>query len=114
MMQLGVLTAIADAAPPRFVHIVIDNRVYGVSGAQPVPAERSIDWEACALATGYAAATTCESVDQLTGALRGGARGPRMVVARCEPARPDFPPGVFAGDASEEGARLRDGLTYRQ
>jgi DNA-binding MarR family transcriptional regulator len=28
MMQLGVLAAVADAAPPRFVHIVIDNRIY--------------------------------------------------------------------------------------
>jgi thiamine pyrophosphate-dependent acetolactate synthase large subunit-like protein len=108
LMQLGVLAAVADAAPARFVHILIDNGVYGVSGAQPLPGRR--DWPKLASGAGYRAVTTCETAAELRHALAQGEPGPRMVVARCAPERPDYPAGAFAFDASGEGARLRRAL----
>jgi hypothetical protein len=110
MMQLGLLGAIADARPERFCHIVLDNRIYAVSGAQPVPASETFDWVAIALAAGYPRAEACETPSQLQRALHSPAPGPRMIVARCEPTRPDYPPGSFAVDAAREGMRVRDAL----
>jgi thiamine pyrophosphate-dependent acetolactate synthase large subunit-like protein len=110
MMQLGLLGAIADAKPERFCHIVLDNRIYAVSGAQPVPASETFDWVAVALAAGYQHAEACDTPAQLQTALHSPEPAPRMIVARCEPTRPDYPPGSFAIDAAGEGARVRDGL----
>lgn len=109
-MQLGVTVAIADAAPENLVHIVVDNSIYAISGAQPVPGR--LDWAALALGAGYARATTCLTVDELRAALREPVAGPHMVVARCVPLRPVFPEGAFAGiDPSIEAARVRAALT---
>jgi phosphonopyruvate decarboxylase len=110
MMQLGVLAAVADAAPPRFVHIVLDNRIYAVSGAQQVPAHETFDWAGVALAAGYAEAVACDTVDELHQELASACAGPRLIVARCEAVRPPYPPGSFAIDASGESARVRAAL----
>jgi thiamine pyrophosphate-dependent acetolactate synthase large subunit-like protein len=110
MMQLGVLCAVADAAPPALTHIVIDNRVYGVSGAQPVPASAILSWTAAALAAGYRESVECETERDLAAALRSAAPGPRMIVARAASVRPNFPAGAFVFDAAGEAPRLRGGL----
>jgi thiamine pyrophosphate-dependent acetolactate synthase large subunit-like protein len=110
LMQLGVLAAIADAAPDNFVHIVIANRMYAISGGQPLPAGATFDWVACARAAGYRAAACADSPGELTALLGAHAPGPRLVVARCRPVRPDYPAGAFAVDASQDGARLRAAL----
>jgi phosphonopyruvate decarboxylase len=110
MMQLGVLSAVADAAPARYVHIVIDNRIYAISGGQPLPAAETFDWAAASLAAGYRDAATCQTPDELRTALLSPATGPRMVVVSCEPVRPDYPPGSFSIDASQEGSRVRRSL----
>jgi phosphonopyruvate decarboxylase len=62
-MQLGVLAAIAGAAPPNLVHIVIDNGIYAISGGQPTAGP--IDWQGVMLAAGYAAVVTCDIPDRL-------------------------------------------------
>ena len=51
LMQLAVVAAVADAAPDNLVHVVIDNGIYAISGAQPTPAPR--DWAALLQAAGY-------------------------------------------------------------
>ena len=51
LMQLGVVAAVADAAPENYVHVVIDNGIYAISGAQPTPAPR--DWAALLEGAGY-------------------------------------------------------------
>jgi hypothetical protein len=109
-MQLGVLAAVAEASPGRYVHIVLANRVYAVSGAQPLPASDTFDWTAAALAAGYRIAVTCETAAELKTALGSAALGPRMIVVRCDESRPPYPPGSFTFDASEEGKRLRQAL----
>lgn len=107
-MQLGVVTAIADAAPVNLVHIVVANDVYAVSGAQPVPGP--VDWAAMALGAGYRDAATCSDADELRTALGSATEGPRMVVARCARERPDYPEGAFAGIKPDEEARRVRGV----
>jgi len=110
-MQLGVLAAVADARPLRYTHIVVDNRVYGVSGAQPLPAHEVFDWVGVALAAGYASATSCETAPELARALTAAVPGPRFIAARSEPVRPDYLPGAFAIDAGAEASRVRGSIS---
>lgn len=110
LMQLGVLAAIADAAPPNFTLILMDNGIYAVSGAQPVPGP--IDWPAMLGAAGMRDVASCADVVQLQAALQCDMRGPRAVIARCTSERPAYPDGAFAGISSaDEAARVRATLT---
>jgi phosphonopyruvate decarboxylase len=111
LMALGVLAAVGDAAPPRFVHVVIANGIYAVSGRQPVPAMS--DWEQLGLGAGYRSARTCSTAAELSAALRADEPGPRMVVVRCTGGVEGLPPGSEAIDPSGESARLRVVLARR-
>jgi phosphonopyruvate decarboxylase len=104
LMQLGVVAAVGDAAPPNLLHVVIDNGIYAISGAQPVPAA---DWPSLLVAAGYSEAVSCETPDELRTALRRSVDGPRGVIVRCAGERPAYPPGSFLLRPAEEAARLR-------
>ena len=52
LMNLGSLVTIAAAAPPNLVVLILDNGVYEVTGAQPLPARP--DYAAIARASGIA------------------------------------------------------------
>jgi phosphonopyruvate decarboxylase len=111
LMSLGVLAAIADAAPANLTHVVIDNGVYAVSGAQPTPRVRH--WDELFLAAGYRSATTCHDATEVAAALEGAAlegaaleggrlgAGPHAVVVVCSPERPAYPPRAFAPRPTE-------------
>jgi phosphonopyruvate decarboxylase len=107
LMQLGVLAAVGDAEPARFTHIVLDNRVYAISGAQAVPASRTLSWCEMAAAAGYASAVECHSADELKVVLGDSGGGPRLISVRCVTERPHYLAGAFAIDAGGEAARLR-------
>jgi phosphonopyruvate decarboxylase len=109
LMQLAVVSAVADAAPANLVHVVVDNGVYAVSGAQPTPAPR--DWAGLLQAAGYAYSESCETTEEIRRALYRDVRGPRGIVLRCRRERPDYPDGFLAFSPSEEAARLRGFLT---
>lgn len=111
LMQLGVLTAIADAAPPNLTHVVIDNGMYAISGGQPTPGER--DWAALFLAAGYAhgaAVSTAESLRTELGSV-SETGGPRGIAVHCQSVRPDYPPGAFAVRPIDEANRIRAALS---
>ncbi|MCW3062921.1 MAG: phosphonopyruvate decarboxylase [Solirubrobacterales bacterium] len=105
LMQLGVLGAVADAAPRRLLHVVIANGVYAISGGQAVPGSPS--WDALALAAGYRSATVCSDGDALREALRVMSPGPRMVAVHCADRRPEFRAGAFEVDPLEEARRVQ-------
>jgi thiamine pyrophosphate-dependent acetolactate synthase large subunit-like protein len=109
LMQLGVVAAVADAAPENFVHVVIDNGIYAISGAQPTPAPR--DWAALLEGAGYREAVVCETPDDVRAAMRRDAPGPRAVVVRCARERPAYAPGALAANPETEAAHIRDGLS---
>jgi phosphonopyruvate decarboxylase len=108
LMALGILSAVAEAAPERYVHIVLSNSVYSISGGQPVPGRH--DWERLALSAGYRSASTCRTEAELRDALTANRRGPRMVVVECDSARGSFPAGAFALDPAIEASRVRAAL----
>ena len=109
LMQLGVVAAVADAAPDNLVHVVIDNGIYANSGAQPTPAPR--DWAALLAAAGYRDAVECETPDEVRAAVRRDAPGPRAIVIRCVRERPAYAPGALLVTPADEAAHIRDGLT---
>jgi len=108
LMQLGVLSAVADAAPARYVHIVLSNGVYAISGGQRVPG--TSDWERLALGAGYRSARTCPTAPELTEALRADEPGPRMVIVPCDPDAAGLPIEVFTVNIAAEAARVRAAL----
>lgn len=110
LMQLGALAAVSDAAPEHYVHIVVANGVYAISGAQPLPAAGRFQWSAAARAAGYRSAVECQAASELEAALSEPAPGPRMIVVHCDAGRPEYPPGSFSFDASREGHRVRVAL----
>jgi phosphonopyruvate decarboxylase len=65
LMQLGSLATVAGAAPQNFYHFVFKNGVYQVSGSQPIPAARTVDFATMARGAGYAAAYTFDDLEDL-------------------------------------------------
>ena len=111
LMQLAVVAAIGNAAPPNLVHVVIDNGVYAVSGAQPTPGPR--DWPALLQGAGYVEAERCDTPAAVRAAIARSASGPRAIIARCRQERPAYPPGWLDVRAADEAARLRRALSAR-
>lgn len=110
LMQLGVLAAIADAAPPNLVHVVIENSIYAVSGGQPTPGPR--DWGGLFEAAGYSTVDRCDSTAAIAEAFARDRSGPHGIVVSCAGHRPNYPPRAFAGiNPAAEAARVRLVLT---
>ncbi len=65
LMQLGSLATIADAAPKRFLHVVMHNGVYEVSGGQRTPAEGKLSFAGLAREAGYAHAARFDDIESL-------------------------------------------------
>ncbi|MDA0352891.1 MAG: thiamine pyrophosphate-dependent enzyme [Chloroflexi bacterium] len=68
-MQLGSLLTIANAAPRRFLHVVLHNGVYDTSGAQPVLAEGRMSFADMAKSAGYADAVRFDDIESFELAL---------------------------------------------
>lgn len=68
-MQLGSLLTIANAAPRRFLHVVMHNGVYDTSGAQPLIGEGAVSFAGLAEAAGYARAVRFEDAESFDAAL---------------------------------------------
>jgi sulfopyruvate decarboxylase subunit beta len=87
LMQLGVLAAVAGAAPENYVHVVLVNRVYETSGLQPIPSGERIDFAALARGAGYAHAESFGDIGVLRERLPGlfERRGPLLLALEVEP-----------------------------
>jgi len=109
LMQLGVVGAVAHAAPTNLTHFVFDNGIYAISGAQPTPSPK--DWAGLLRGAGYTSVVTCSTPAELEAAVTPPfAHGPRAVVVRCERKRPAYPAGAFAVDPGPEAQRVRAAL----
>ena len=86
-MQLGSLLTIANAAPRRFLHVVMHNGVYDTSGAQPVLAEGNMSFADMAKSAGYADAVRFDDIESFELALDDllETDGPVMVELITEP-----------------------------
>ncbi|MCW3038495.1 MAG: thiamine pyrophosphate enzyme-like TPP-binding protein, partial [Solirubrobacterales bacterium] len=91
LMQLGVLAAVADAAPRNYLHLVFDNGIYAISGAQPTPGP--VDWPSMFRAAGYAEGLSCATPEELRTAVERASEvdGPVGIAVRCVGERPEYP-----------------------
>jgi thiamine pyrophosphate-dependent acetolactate synthase large subunit-like protein len=68
LMHLGLLPYIASRRPVNFLHVVLDNEVYGSTGAQPTVSPW-IDFPRVALACGYAHAFSASTPQEHVAAI---------------------------------------------
>jgi thiamine pyrophosphate-dependent acetolactate synthase large subunit-like protein len=109
LMQLGVLTAVAGAAPANFRHLVVVNEHYSVSGGQPLPS--TVAWEQLFRGSGYAQSATCRTEAELEGALADSRPGPWGIALQCSIDGPPPRPDAVGVSIREEVRRLRTVLT---
>ena len=83
LMNLGILPLVAALRPPRFVHIVFDNEVYGSTGSQrSITAHVRLD--RMAEAAGYRTVAAVTEAPAITEAVRRAleSEGPHFVLAK--------------------------------
>ena len=85
LMSLGSLVTIASQSPPNLTVIVMDNGVYEVTGAQPVPAR--VDFAGMARSSGIATVHRFTTVDEWDIAAPTALRtaGPNVAILDIEP-----------------------------
>lgn len=110
LMNLGSLVTIAAQRPPNLTVIVMDNGVYEVTGAQPVPAR--VDFVGVARASGITSAHRWSSIDEWRARASGvvATPGPNVVVLEIE-AVPGRPAPKSPGNPAARAAALRSALT---
>jgi phosphonopyruvate decarboxylase len=109
LMRLEAMVSIGHFAPPKFVHIVLDNQVYDSTGGQRTLSD-GVDFPAVALGCGYrtaASATTAEGLARFLAAAQAAA-GPHLIHVKIRPGsdpnlgRPSLPPPAVAARFRQE------------
>jgi thiamine pyrophosphate-dependent acetolactate synthase large subunit-like protein len=87
LMSLGILTTIAEQAPPNFYHFLLDNEVYATTGGQPVPNAKNVAYDQIALGCGYPRAHAFTEIGELQREMAGilGKPGPVFVALKVYP-----------------------------
>ncbi len=80
LMKMGNMATIGANSPEKLVHVILDNAAHDSTGGQAT-ASPNVDFAGVALACGYKAAWSCDSVDEFHRALQNAVavRGPAMV-----------------------------------
>lgn len=91
LMNLGSLVTIAREAPPNLCLIVIDNRVYGSTGNQPIAGAAATDLAALARAAGCKHVIKVSGEGELQDALKGFSSGLTVIVAHAEVGNAEVP-----------------------
>jgi sulfopyruvate decarboxylase subunit beta len=111
LMNLGSLVSISGAGVPNMVVILFDNGVYEVTGAQPTPASKGVDFASIARGAGFQSvfefgdlADWRDSVQRIL-----AARGPTFVWLRVAPVT-GIPGPRSPGPAAERARRLTEAL----
>ena len=66
IMNMGVLTTIAEIAPPNFYHFLLDNECYATTGGQPVPNAQKVAYDVIARGAGYPSAYAFDNLEDFT------------------------------------------------
>ena len=69
LMNLGAIVTISNKAPKNFVHVLFNNKVYAVTGGQPIPGSEKVDWEGMAKSAGYAKVFTFDNLEDMTNGI---------------------------------------------
>jgi sulfopyruvate decarboxylase subunit beta len=93
LMNLGSLVTVVGSGVTNLTIVVLDNRMYEVTGGQKTAASGGqVDFAALARAAGFPSAGTFRDLSEWhaeAGALLA-ARGPRLVSLRVQPTPPEF------------------------
>ncbi|HOK58814.1 MAG TPA: sulfopyruvate decarboxylase subunit beta [Methanothrix sp.] len=87
LMNLGTLATIASFAPPNYLLVILDNRVYGSTGCQPTCTSRCTDLAAVARGAGVRDVKVVSDEEELRMSLSGSG----VVVAIVDPGNADVP-----------------------
>ena len=87
IMNMGVLTTIAEKAPPNFYHFLLDNECYATTGGQPVPNAQNIAYDVIARGAGYPSAFAFDDLEDFTNNVEQilSQPGPVMVAIKVNP-----------------------------
>lgn len=66
LMNLGILTTIAEQRPRNFYYFLMDNEVYATTGGQPVPNAKNVAYDAMARACGIERTYAFTEIEQVT------------------------------------------------
>jgi len=122
LMNLGSLVSITAAGPANLVHILCDNGVYEVTGAQPTPGgakgredRRTVDYIGIARGCGFRSLHRFGDIAKWRRAARDilDGAGPSFVLLDVETS-PGVPGPRSPGPAGERSRRFRDALTATQ
>ena len=109
LMNLSVLAAIGREAPPRFLHVILNDGAYESTGGQPTATAANVDLRAVAIGCGISRSLRVETESELEDAL-GSWRtsgGPMLIdvaaVTERTGVRPRYDPTYYK-------YRLRDAL----
>jgi thiamine pyrophosphate-dependent acetolactate synthase large subunit-like protein len=69
LMNLGAIVTISNKAAKNFVHVLFNNKVYAVTGGQPIPGSEKVDWEGMAKSAGYAKVFTFDNLEDMTNGI---------------------------------------------
>ena len=87
LMNLGAMVTITNKAPKNLVHILFNNKVYAVTGGQPIPGGEMTDWNGMAKSAGYAKVFAFDNLEDMTNGIDEAlaAEGPVFVNLLVQP-----------------------------
>lgn len=87
LMNLGILTTIAEQAPSNLYHFMLDNECYATTGGQPVPNAKNVAYEVIARGAGYPRAFAFDSLDEFSSQIKAilDQPGPVLVALKVLP-----------------------------
>jgi phosphonopyruvate decarboxylase len=113
LMHMGSMATVAERAPRRFLHVVLDNEAYGTTGNQ-MTASTVARLEAVAAACGYARVGRCDDaagLRALVGELRA-THGPTCLLVKVNRREVDKIPRITSRYTTEDTAlRVRNAIT---
>ena len=95
LMNLGVLTTVAELAPANFYHFMLDNECYATTGGQPVPNAKNVAYDVVARGCGYPRAFAFDDLRAFEAKLADilAQPGPVFVVLKIVPEVENVPIG---------------------
>ena len=111
LMNLGSLVSIAGAGATNLVVLVFDNGVYEVTGSQPMPGARRVDFAAIARGAGFSIVFEFSDLEEWTAENREvlAAAGPVFVTLRVQAVFGEAGP-KSPGPAGERAKRFMEAL----
>ena len=116
LMHMGTMATVAQNAPRRFLHIVVDNEAYGTTGNQ-MTASTTARLEAVAAACGYARVARCDDAESLRALVNDllAADGPTCLLVKVNRRETDNIPRITSRYTPETTAiRVHDAITRTQ